>query len=86
MIDINEERAASANNRKRGPPPGQKQFQERKEWTLTHPCLRPGYALNDSGYESISAGDLPAVLREVEGNERKQPSAEDIKLRLCNIG
>ena len=38
------------------------------------------YPLNDSEYESISAADLPAILRAVEDNERKQPTAEEIQL------
>ena len=40
--------------------------------------------MNDSDNKSISAADLPAVLRAVEGNEREKPSAEDIELWLSN--
>ena len=85
MIDNNEERAASANSGERGPPPRQKQFQERG-WILSRSYLQPGYPLNDSDNKSISAADLPAVLRAVEDNEREQPSAKEIILQLCNIG
>ena len=84
-INNNGKQSASVNSREWGPPPRQKQFRERREWTHTHPCLQPTYPLNDSDWKSISAANLPAVLREVEGNERKQPSAEDIELGLCKI-
>ena len=42
------------------------------------------YQLIDSEDKSISAANLPAVLRAVEDNERRQPSAEDIELWLGN--
>ena len=85
-IDNNGERKVSVSSRERGPPPRKKQFQERWEWSHSLSCLLPEYPLNDSDSESISAANLPAVLREVEGNEREQPSAEDIRLWLCNSG
>ena len=71
---------------KRDPPSRQKQFQERREWIFSHACLRHAYSLNDSVNNRISAANLPGVLRAVEDNERRQPSAEDIKLWLCNNG
>ena len=40
--------------------------------------------LIDSERKCISAANLPAVLREVEDNERRQRTAEDIDFWLCN--
>ena len=74
---------SSARSRERGPQLHQKEFQERDR-ILSHPYLRPVYRLTDSEQKSISAVNLPAVLREVESNERSQQTAKDIKLRLGN--
>ena len=42
--------------------------------------------MNDSDNKSISAANIPAVLRAVEDNEREKPSAEDIDLWLSKSG
>ena len=39
--------------------------------------------LIDSERKCISAANLPAVLREIEGNEGKQTPTEKIELWLC---
>ena len=48
------------------------------------PYLLPVYSLTNSESQSISAANIPAVLREVENNEGEQRTEENIELLLCN--
>ena len=61
-----------------------KNFQRKDYGTSLYHNYYLRYQLIDSEDKSISAANLPAVLRAVEDNEREKPSAEEIKLRLCN--
>ena len=51
-----------------------------------HTLLLTAYPMTDSENKNVSPVFLPAVLREVEKNERQQQTVEDIKMWLRNSG
>ena len=63
-----------------------KNFQRKDYGTSLYHNYYLRYPLIDSEDKSISAANLSVVLRAVEDNERQQPSAENIRLWLCNSG